>query len=335
MIASKKGRGYEIILEGGEEVLKIDANTWPYPPSIEGNPLVMVKVLDYLAEMPSVSGIILNQKKNFNYSREQTRMLVEIASVYSNITRQKRLLSLSQLGLDADVSNKYATLQYVIFNLMRSDPVGAYVELTRLIREANIRISESGESPQVEMDKKYVDILNYIRTNLEKTTLIRRVKNRIAGHRIGDRGIYIELFRPVISPDFMYTQLMSSIPLDAEFVDSYSVFDNTVTILKLKDDIKLMYHVVPPELKVGDDEYELIDLARTVLAEHRPKEEEFLEPERMRRTFFNIGRDLLMELAEHKRYEIDLKKIKNLAKILVRYTIGFGMVEVLLQDPKV
>ncbi|MFH1592872.1 MAG: type II/IV secretion system ATPase subunit [Candidatus Woesearchaeota archaeon] len=335
MAVSKKGSGYGIVLEGGEEVLKIDANTWPYSPSIEGNPLVMVRVIGYLAEMPSVARIILNQKRNFNYSRDQTALLVEVATVFSNLTKQKRLLSLSQLGYGTDVSNKYATIQYVIYNLLRSDPVGAYVELKRLIREGNIRVEDIGDPAQAEDERRYIDVLQYIKNNLENTSLIKRVKNRLAGHRIGDRGLYVEVFRPVVSPDFMYTQLMSTIPLDAEFVDSYAVFDNTVTLLKLKDDIKLMYHVVPPELKVTEDEYELIDLARTVLAEHRPKEEEFLEPDRMRRTFLNIGRDLLMELAEHKGYDLDIGRIRKLAKILVRYTIGFGMVEILLQDPKV
>jgi len=335
MVVSKKVGDFEIIREGGEEVLKVDANRWLYSPNIEGNPLVMLRIVDYLVEVPSISRIILNQKRNFNYSREQTRMLVEISRLYRDLTKQKKLLSLSQLGYGGDVASKYATIQYVIYNLLRSDPIGAYVELVRIIREANIRIEAMKGDERIEDEKRYVDVLEYIKENLEKTQLIKSVKNRLAGHRIGDRVLYAELFRPVVSPDFMYTQLMGAIPLDAEFVDGYSVFDNTISILKLKDDIKFMYHVVPSELKVSEDEYDLIDLARTVLAEHRPREEEFLEPERMRRTFFNIGRDLLLELAEHKGYDFDLRKIRRLAKILVRYTIGFGMIEILLQDPRV
>src|SRR3989344_3052197 len=98
MIHSVKGREYEVIREGGEEVLKVNAGSWPYSPSIEENPLVMVKVIDYLAEIPSINRVVLHQRRNFNYSHEQTRMLSEIASIYNHITRQKKLLSLQQIG---------------------------------------------------------------------------------------------------------------------------------------------------------------------------------------------------------------------------------------------
>ena len=57
-----------------------------------------------------------------------------------------------------------------------------------------------------------------------------------------------------------------------------------------------MYHVVPPEFQISEDKYELLDLARKVLSEHQPKAEEFLDVDRMRETFFNIGKDLITEL---------------------------------------
>jgi type IV secretory pathway ATPase VirB11/archaellum biosynthesis ATPase len=95
------------------------------------------------------------------------------------------------------------------------------------------------------------------------------------------------------------------------------------------------YHLNAPEFIISEEEYELLDLARNVLAEHEPKVEEFTDPERMRQTFFNIGRDLLNELAEHKGYDISYSKIEELAQILVRYTVGFGLIEILLKDEKI
>ena len=35
-VVQKKG-GYEIVKEGREQILKIDANKWPFSPSIEDN----------------------------------------------------------------------------------------------------------------------------------------------------------------------------------------------------------------------------------------------------------------------------------------------------------
>ena len=334
MVVSKKQREFEIIREGGEEILKVNAVSWPYAPSLEENPLVMVKILDYLSQVPSISRIIINQRRNFNYNTVQTQMLVEIANFYNHLTKQKRLLSLKEVAYGGEIAHKYGMLQYIVFNLLRSDPLGAYVETIRILREGNIRLGQL-KGKDLENEQDYLDVLQYIKEGLGKTLLIKRAKDRLAGYSIGDRNLYKELLRPVVTPDFMFTRLMGSLPSDGEFIDSYNVLDHTVTILKQKHDVKLLYHVVPMEFKVSEDEYELIDLARTVLAEHRPKEEEFLEPERLRRTFLNIGKDLLQELAETKRYDISYAQIRKLAKILVRYTIGFGMIEVLLQDPKV
>ena len=79
----------------------------------------------------------------------------------------------------------------------------------------------------------------------------------------------------------------------------------------------------------------MLDLARNVLSEHKPKAEEFLDPDRMRKTFFNIGRDMLQELAETRKVNISFEEIEELARILVRYTVGFGLIEILLRDPKI
>ncbi len=330
VIKSKKE--YDVVKEGDEEILKINANSWPYPPSIEGNALVMVKVIDYLSEFPSISRIVINQRRNFIYDRSQTQMLIEVSLFYNHLAKQKKLLSVGNFGEDI---NKYSEIRYLVFNLLRSDPIGAYVEATRLIRENEIKLKRITDKNLLQTNINYINFLKYLKENLEKTRLIDGVKNQVSGYKIGDRGIYSEIFRPVISPDFILTRLISSVPLDAEIIDSYNVGDTNVNIFKTSGDIKFLYHVTPVELKLSEEEYEVINLARTVLSEHRPRDEEFLEPARMRRTFINIGKDLLLELSEQRGYDIALDRIKKLAETLVRATIGFGMIEILLEDQKV
>jgi len=134
----------------------------------------------------------------------------------------------------------------------------------------------------------------------------------------------------------MYTKLMSQVPLGAEILDSYKIGkDAEVTIYDTNDDIKHLYHLSPPEFRLSEEKYELLEMARMVLAEHKPKEEDFSDPEKMRSTFFNIGRDLIQELAEHKNIELSWRELKDITNILVRYTVGFGLIEVLLQDQKI
>jgi hypothetical protein len=152
-------------------------------------------------------------------------------------------------------------------------------------------------------------------------------RTSLEGYVIGDRSLYREYFRATVTPDFMFTRLMSSQPLDGQELDIYTIGQNSdVTIFKIPGDIKYLYHLNPPEFKLNEDHYELLDLGRTVLAEHKPREEEFLDPEKIRNTFTNIGRDLLQELAQNKGIDISYEELEELAKILVRYTIGFGLI---------
>ena len=96
-----------------------------------------------------------------------------------------------------------------------------------------------------------------------------------------------------------------------------------------------LYHIVPPEFKLTEEKYEILDTARKIMAEYKPKKSEFVEPDRMRKVFFNIGVDLIDELTNYRNIKMSSSEIEQLANILVRYTVGFGLIEVLLQDEKV
>ena len=324
--------GYEIVKRGSEEILKINANAWEYSPSIEDSPVVMVYVIDQLAEVPYVSRIVFNQKKNYEYNYKQTQYLVEIAKIYKHLIRQKKVFSLENYG--GSVSQQHAMMQYVVYNLLRTDPIGAYVELKRLIRLEKVKV-ESLKTEEKEGELEFLKLLEYVYDLLDKTTLVNSIRDYLPGYTLGDRALYKYLFRANIIPDFIFTRLMSRLPLDGDQIDAYQLPSADVKVFRLKDDVKLLYHLTPPELMLSEDLYELLSLARSVLAEHKPREEEFLDPEKMRRTFGNIGTDLILELAESKGYDVNYKDVEKLAEILVRYTVGFGMIEILLEDPKI
>jgi type IV secretory pathway ATPase VirB11/archaellum biosynthesis ATPase len=173
---------------------------------------------------------------------------------------------------------------------------------------------------------------------LENLTLIKSIKERLEEYQLGDRSLYVDLFRPEIVPNFTFTRLMASMPPDAEIIDEYEIGPehdrSSVTILKSPDSTKYVYHLVAPEFTLNEDLQSLVNLARNVLLEHKPKAEEFTDPARIRQVFFSIARDLLQELSETKKVALTYKQLNKLATILVRYTIGFGLIEVLLQDEK-
>ncbi len=319
--AETKLFGYEVVKEGREDVMYVNCFGYALVPSISDDAVMMARILDNLIENPKVSRVVLSQQKNYTYSHSDTQTLIEIANVYNYLLREERILNMA--GLEA---NKFGMLNYLILTLLRSDPVGCYVMTKRLLREE--RTLGTG--------REYLRRLEKIYSLLGTTILIAKAKDQLAGHRVGDRSIYSDLLRPDVLPNFTFTRLMTELPLDADLVEEYSIGHgeekSDVTILKRKDEVKYYYHLMPPEFKLDEDSLFLLDLAKQVLLEHRPRAEEFLDPDRMRQVFFNIARDLLTELAQTKAIKLSYKELTNLASILVRHTVGFGIVEVLLRD---
>ena len=341
MVLTKKQLGpgdYEIIEEGQQQVLRINYLGVSFPPSIEHSKACMDDVVEKLMQTPSVSRILLSADRNYIYDEGQTQLLREVANLYVFLTRQKKVLSGGGFSIEYLSRNpsKLASVQYIVSNLLKNDPIGAYVELKRMIREHKILVSKIKNPERAKMENSYLRSLTDILGMVSKLRVVEMVKDSLEGYVIGDRSIYVNTFRPVISPNFMLTRLMAQIPVDAYELDSYNLDEETnVSVFSLKNDVKNYYHLMPPEFNLEDDKIELINLARNILAEHQPEEKEFTEPDKMRKTFHNIGRDLLVEIAQTQGMEVDLDEANRLAEILVRYTVGFGLLEVLLKDPKI
>lgn len=329
---------YEIIRDGNEEVMKIDFSSYTSIASIEGDAGVMSRVVDRLIEVPSISRIILQQRRNYEYDYEQTRILLEVATLYNYLVRQRRILSYITAGPSQECMQCYPSgyeeLRYIVYNLFKGDPIGAYVTVKRMIRQERIMV-EKEDDRLVRCRHRHLNLLMFLHELLGKMRLIELVKNKLDGHVVGDREIYNLVFHPAIMPDFMFTKLMSEMPANAIIMDAYNVNNNEVVVYKRPGEVKRYYHITPPEFKINDEKYLLLDLARGVLAKHEPRAEEFTDTSRMRRTFYNIGLDLLQELADNRGIELRIEELKELASILVRYTVGYGLIELLLQDDKI
>jgi type IV secretory pathway ATPase VirB11/archaellum biosynthesis ATPase len=205
----------------------------------------------------------------------------------------------------------------------------------RIMRREEVTLRQTLERARAESIKKYIEVLQRIIGMLEQTRLVTIAKPYLPGYKTGDRSVYRRIFNPTIKPDFMFTKLMATYPPEAEELDSYMVGNTEVTMFSVPDTIQTIYHMIPPEFKLDEDEYQILDGARRVLAEHKPKRSEFIDPHRMREVFTNIGSDLIDEMGGYMGIKIRKKKLSELTEILVRYSVGFGLIEVLLSDEKV
>jgi len=332
---------YEIEREGGQDVLYVNYQGTGFVPSIVEYPSEMERTIDFLIENPNVSKVVFVQSKNYVYDFEETSLLMEIAQLYTYFVRHENILAYEKLVTNCQqfYEQRYNDVFYFL-SLLKKDPVYAYRELNRFVIEGKVMIDKVGVGCKDDQ-KNYVSFLSRIFETLKDTKLIKSALSFIDDYQKGDRSIYYRIFTPDVIPNFTFTRLVLDFPQDAEIVDQYKVVskevegdESFVTILKNKNESKYFYHINPPENQLSEEYDELLNLARGVLIEHQPKAEEFNDLERTRSVFFNIAKDLIRDLAESKGFNLDYSDINKLAIILVRHTIGFGMIEVLLQDKK-
>ncbi len=336
----KKPFTYDIVREGEETILLIDLEQYPHIPSIEDDPVCMSRTIDILSEVGTVTKIVYAQKRNYEYDYRQISMVQEIAKLYAQLTKKRDLVGYANFLSDPKATRWagqwYANLQNIISNILKKDPIGAYVELKRAAREERISIDRSLDQDYKDSAKKYIMVIQYLMSLLEKTKLISSAKQYLPGYKVDERSVYRRIFSPDIRPDFMFTKLMASYPPEGEEIDNYFIDNNTeVNIFELPDNVQYLYHLTPPEFKLSEEKYEVLDTARKIMAEHKPTRQEFIDPERMRQVFYNIGSDMIGELVDYRNLKLSSSEIDEMTKILVRYTVGFGLIEVLLQDEKV
>lgn len=330
---------YEVQREGGEDIIYINYLGASYVPSLADSPDVMGRTVDSLIENPNVSRIILVQQKNYNYDFMETEMLQEIARLYVFLVKQEQVLGQEKLITSSEqfFSQRYNEIFSFLY-LLKQDPVAAFAELTKILVQAKIFLEKGDEAFKADQSH-YIALLEKIMFLFEKTKLIQAALPHIDNYRMGEREIYHKIFKPDVIPNFTFTRLVVDLPSDAEIVDQYKIAsesydESLVTILKQNDEPKLIYHLHPPENSLSEDYSFLLNLARGVLIEHQPKAEEFTDTERTRQVFFNISKDLLQDLASTKGIKLNYSDLNKLSTILVRHTIGFGLIEILLQDKK-
>ncbi len=327
--------------EGENKILRISTERCPFPPSIEYSEICMAKVVDLLLANSGVTTIILTQLREYEYDYPQTQLLVELASLYRLLNKDNRY-AYSRIVVDPQheryVRSSYAQFQRLISRRLKEDPLAAYVELKRLERREKAKLDALVDQRHAQAQQGLLTMFAEVVNRMEQLKLLQLLMPHTKEYALGERGIYSIAFHPMTRPDFMYTKLLTEFPegnLDESYAFDVGNEKCDVNIFSFDDNVKTIYHLTPPEFAFTEEEYELLDDAKRIMAEHKPTREEFVDPQRMREVFFNIGKDLLFDLIGHKGMKLPEEKIDQLAQALLRYTVGFGLIELLLADPKV
>ncbi len=322
--------------EGGKKRLVIDYRGSSYGADLAQYAQVMQDVIDKLREA-DVDEIVLSEYYERVYNEEQTGWLKEISEIVSefeaegiwsprHLSKDQRSKTLSQRH-DAVLS---------IFNTLRGDPFKAYLMIIAEVKGQMQKMQMLQPEEQEDL-KLYLSTLEYMRDKLENTKLLRKMKEYLQqlGSIPSDRGIYHSFFEAAIKPSFIGSQIFFTETEQLELVDQYEVLGTKVYIYKHPDKIEAFYFINPPEYSLPPEKYFLLEKTKEVVAAHRPENVEFMDITQARRYFKKVYVATIGDLAARNNILLSQEEREELAEIVARYTIGYGILEIILSDRRI
>ncbi|MEK6842936.1 MAG: ATPase, T2SS/T4P/T4SS family [Candidatus Micrarchaeota archaeon] len=322
--------------EGGKKQLVINYKGAPYGADIALYGPCMKDVIEKLREVDA-DEVVLSEYYERIYNEEQTRMLKGIGDVITKL-ESATVWSPNNLGNTQDskgLSPRHdAIMQFM--DLLPSDPFRAYLYLVSEIKTQLTKISSIPEAAQEDL-KIYVKTLAYIRSELEKTDMILAMKKYLEKLSAlpADRNIYHTLFEAAIKPSFIGSRIFFSGVENLQLIDQYEVLGSTVHIYKHPEKVELLYYVNPPEYTLAPEKYFLLEKTKEVVSSHRPPSVSFLDMQQARKYFRKIYMATINDLAQNNGIKISVEEKEELATIVSRYTIGYGILEIILSDRQI
>ncbi|MFA4946582.1 MAG: type II/IV secretion system ATPase subunit [Candidatus Micrarchaeia archaeon] len=321
--------------EGDKKILVMDFRGSAYGPDVARYPQAMKDVVEKLSEVDA-DEVVLSEYYERIYDAEQTRLLKGIAALSARL-ESDAVWSPSHLGLTTESRTLSPRHDVVlrILNLLKSDPFKAYLELLGEMKHELAKLpSLPGDA--AEDEKVYLNTLKFMRDGFEATPLIKRMKEYLQqlGSIPEDRGIYHSFFEAAIKPSFIGSRIFFTGVEKLELLDQYEVLNSKVYIYKHPDKIESMYFIDPPEYALPPEKYFLLEKTKEVVAAHRPDEVEFMNITQARKYFHKVYVATISDLALKNNIRLSVEEKDELASIVSRYTIGYGILELFLSDRK-
>src|SRR3989344_1188316 len=332
---------YVVKEEGGKKHLIIDFRESPYSPSIADEWATRYYVLYALREVEA-DLIVLAEVYERVYNEKQTKLLSEIAALIEKFEAETPW-SYSHLG-EKNVedeklfADRHDVIVKITHDLLSYDPITAYFTLLQEAKKERERVDsliKAGEK----FSEVYLNNLKKIKTAFEDTQLIAEIKTVLSkltkAPKVND--LYKMFFEAEIKPAFIGSRLLFGGEEEEklELLDEYTVKESSVQIFAHPNKTENMYMVNTPEYSLPPDEYFILSKAREVVAGYRPGKTSLSTVAKSRRYFERIYQSTIADIAKENNIHITKDEIQQLAVIVARYTVGYGILEILLSDRKI
>ncbi len=324
---------FEIISTPAGKELKVDLEGCNVLPTLEDNPACMKEVLKILMKVGKVKSISLLYNMEYHYPEPQVVFLNDYAEFLVDVMTKENIddevlkMSTTPVFLKYH-ANTLLILRYLLSDLLFEDPIESYIKLRR------IYFIEKSRKPTNEEHKETKDrillLIERIMRKLEETKLIQRFYDRLREYN--KRNFYREIFKPIIRPSFMRTKIMTISYKDIKSIETYFTQGGRVEILKKRNESRFLYFITPPEYLLSKDEMDLLIRARDILGKLRPVEAHLVRFEKLREIVYGMALDIVKREARLMKLSLTPSELEKLARILVKLTTGFGIIEDISAD---
>ncbi|MDD4049822.1 MAG: type II/IV secretion system ATPase subunit [Candidatus ainarchaeum sp.] len=329
-----------VTTEGNKKKLVFDCRNCPYNTSIAEDPRCRFHAMKVL-ETVDADEIILAEVYERNYNEEQTKYLKEMVNLLLEF--ENRAVWVSQhLGIkDIDCDECYPERHNNIIKFAREllayDPIASYISLLKEIENTKNRGNERKGQPCEPCFVANVKHLSKLKEMFEKTDFIRKIKPLLL--KIKDLSevtdIYRTIFEVEIKPAFIGSKLTFKDMDTLELLDEYQVLNTTVQIFKHPEKVENIYLINPPEYTLSPDHYFVLTKTKETVANYKPGKVTLTTGESTRKYFQRIYQSTIIDIAKKYNIELSPDDVYSLSEIVTRYTIGYGVLELLLSDKQV
>lgn len=324
---------------GGKRSLIFDCKNCPYSASIGEDHRCRFHVLKILQQLEA-DRIVFAEVYERVYETDQTSMLMEMANLAQKLNVEN-VWSYKHLGraskeCESYFPERHRVIVKIATDLINYDPLLGYLSLLNELKKEDSKIKQ-GSPDYINCTEPYMATLVGLKNRFDSTTLIIKSKDLLTQlQEVPDtKTIYKSIFEAEIKPSFIGSKLSFDQMDDFLIEDEYSVRESTVQIFTDPKKVEKLYFVNPPEYSLVPDQYFVLSKTREIVASYQPGKTSLSTVANSRRYFERLYETTIKEVASFHKIRLSPGEIESLSKVVARYTVGYGILEVLLNDRKV
>ncbi len=322
--------------EGDRRHLIFACKDCPYGASIADDLHCRFHIITVLAEVEA-DILVLSEVYERVYGEAQTKLLSEIATLMQsfNVESVWSYKHLGKSGKECEqyFSQRHDTLVKIAHDELAYDPILSYLTLLKELKVEDSKLKVQGKE-YLKCSKPYLETLVYLKEAFENTALIAKTKDFLIKLRqIPDTAeLYHSLFEADVKPSFIGSRLMFKEMESLELLDEYTVKRSTVQIFAHPSRTENLYFINPPEYTLSPEQYFVMSKTREIVAGYRPGKTSLSTVAKSRRYFERLYESTIKDVAKENKITLETSDIIELASIVARYTVGYGILEILLSD---